>query len=405
MSAHVLITNHVSSLNKGDESILRVTIDIIKKSLGYKTVIYVLTESPPYNSDPSASVYFLKNPFIAKFSSLTDLNAHIKASAAFLKADAVVVRGGDCLSDVYGQFSLLTHSLSIWPATLLNKPLSFMGHTIGPFTSSGAMSSVAVKLLTKELLESDLIVVRENKSAHVLKQMGINQSNVTIAPDLAFLLKPAPQRQVNEYLSNLMEGHISNMLLGVNTSAIIHRYGFTNVHSEYKKLLSYVNLLAKFLDHIIKKYEISVLFIPHVIMPSNDDRNIANLVRRKMRYRNHTYLIRDNLPPETLKGIIGRVDMLITTRMHPLIHALSMGTPALGIEYSYKTKGLMSPLGLNDYVLNIKTLTLWELIRKFDFMLLKLNDIRKDFREASEKIMPEATEAARLLHNWLRSQT
>jgi len=402
---NVLITNHVSSLNKGDASILRVTIDVIKKSLGYKTVIYVLTEAPPYKSDSTSGVYFIKNPFLAKLSSLTDLHAHIKVNTAFFKADAVIVRGGDCLSDVYGQLSLLEEALSIWPATLLNKPLSFMGHTIGPFTSSGAMSSVAVKLLTKELLESDLIVVREKKSTQVLKRMGIDQSKVTVAPDLAFLLEPAPQRQVNEYLSNLMEGRRSGLLLGVNTSAIIHRYGFTNVHSEYKKLLSYVNLLAKFLDHIIRKYEISVLFIPHVILPNNDDRNIANLVRRKMKCHNHTYLVRDNLPPEMLKGIIGRVDMLITTRMHPLIHALSMGTPAIGIEYSYKTKGLMSPLGLNDYVLNIKTLTLRELIRKFDFMWLKLNDIRKDFREASEKIMPEATKAARLLHNWLRSQT
>lgn len=403
MRASILITGHVSSLNKGDESILRVTIDIVKKSLGYKTDVYVLTESPPFKEELYSSVHFIKNPFVAKFSSFTDLNAHVKASRSFLNSDAVIVRGGDCLSNAYGQLSLLTHSSSILPALLLNKPIGFIGHTIGPFTSGNALSSIGISLLRKELLKSDLTIVRDNESVQVLEQMGIDKSSVLVAPDLAFLLSSSPLSQVNEYLSNLMQEHVSDKILGINTSALIYRYGFAGARSKSEKLLFYVDFFAKFLDHVLDKREISVLFIPHVLLRDNDDRDIASLVQRRMKHRDRTYLIHDDLPPEMLKGIIGRVDMLITTRMHPLVHAISMCTPAIAIEYTHKTLGLMSQLGLSDYVLEIKTLTLEKLIRKFDEIWPRLDDLGLELRKQSEKVGLQAAEAARLVHDWLCS--
>jgi colanic acid/amylovoran biosynthesis protein len=62
------------------------------------------------------------------------------------------------------------------------------------------------------------------------------------------------------------------------------------------------------------------------------------------------------LAPVELQAAYSRLDLLVATRMHSAIFALSAGVPALAIGYLHKSAGIMEMLGLERYVLDIDTI-------------------------------------------------
>ena len=106
----------------------------------------------------------------------------------------------------------------------------------------------------------------------------------------------------------------------------------------------------------------------------NDDRAINRVVYQKVANKTRVKLLHNEYTPEELKGIIGQFDLFISGRMHPLIHAICMSVPSIGIDYDHKIRALMNMLGQEKYVCHVKTLS-------FDELKLKINDAysAKDF--------------------------
>jgi len=57
--------------------------------------------------------------------------------------------------------------------------------------------------------------------------------------------------------------------------------------------------------------------------------------------------------PDALAEAYAAFDMVLATRMHAAILALTAGTPVLPIAYEFKTTELFEALGLGDYVVSI----------------------------------------------------
>ena len=60
------------------------------------------------------------------------------------------------------------------------------------------------------------------------------------------------------------------------------------------------------------------------------------------------------MPSDVLKAAYGHVDMLLGTRLHSNIFALSEGVPIVAIGYQYKTRGVLRMLGLERWMLDIE---------------------------------------------------
>ena len=80
------------------------------------------------------------------------------------------------------------------------------------------------------------------------------------------------------------------------------------------------------------------------------------LVDRNQNYREHVILVDEPLLPCNIKKIIGRLDMLITGRVHASVAATSQCIPTVYMEYnqnviySDKMYGFSSQIGMEKYV-------------------------------------------------------
>ena len=285
---------------------------------------------------------------------------------AYLEADLILDLSGDSFSD--WQNRSIINVLGLIPAILLRKPFVFFSQSIGPF-------KFWTLPFAKFCLEhSKLITIREEVSRQYLNQIRIKNPSLYLAADCAFLLKPPPLKKILEILEgyNLLEQE--QPLIGVSVSVFM----ITNFFKD--KSTNYFSIMSELVDYIVESKKAHVLLIPHSIAPihwGTDDiyaiRSVYSLVKNKKKVT----LIENNHDARELKGIIGRCNLFIGSRMHANIAALSQNIPTIAIGWSHKYYGIMKRVGLETYVCNIETLSLEELKVKVDKLFSTYKNIQK----------------------------
>src|SRR5690606_10854849 len=142
---------------------------------------------------------------------------------------------------------------------------------------------------------------------------------------------------------NCIEG---GPFIGISASNLITKY--------YGSYDEFLELIAKTIEHIVNEFHATIIFIPHVTGPKeeNDDRRIAEDIYNLSPNKDKIKLIREDYTPQEMKGIIGKCDLFIGARMHACIGALSMGVPTINISYHHKSREIMAMFGLEENVLS-----------------------------------------------------
>jgi colanic acid/amylovoran biosynthesis protein len=83
------------------------------------------------------------------------------------------------------------------------------------------------------------------------------------------------------------------------------------------------------------------------------------------------------LSPAVLKGAYRSLDLLVATRMHSAIFALSSGVPTLAIGYLHKSLGIMEMLDVARHVVDIDTISTEQILQAFDTLWAERSDIRR----------------------------
>ena len=144
------------------------------------------------------------------------------------------------------------------------------------------------------------------------------------------------------------------------------------------------------------------VFVPQVIVKYGNDADIAYKIRERLAEKNRDkfVILTEDLSPLEIKALIGNFDYFIGTRMHSNIFAISMKTPTIAIAYEKKTNGIMHTVGLDDYVIEMNSISLdileekariqkenaSEIHNKLD---KKIEDIRKEIIINMEKVLNE----------------
>lgn len=403
----ILITNHSSTLNKGDAALLNSTITSIGKFVP-DADFTVLSYNPKIDSkrcnvkvlsaigymsaslNPLRLIESFKTIFfvclcilwrLLKYLGLTpNVLIYDKTLQEYLYADIIIVRGGDTLTEDYGFFSFLTHSISVLFALLLKRPVVIYGHSIGPFKSK--LNLVIARFILNRV---NLIILREYISKKYLQEMAVNKPPIYVTADLAFLLQPSPHEIVRKILLKYDINKNNRPLVGISVSQLIYRWAFPDSENLEEKYNRYVKLMAHVVDHLTDELNATVIFVPHV----SNDRIVANDIYQKVKHRNRVTSITDEYQPEDLKGIIGMCDLFIGARMHATIASTSMYVPTIAIAYSHKTYGIFGKmLGQEKWVCDIKTLDFNTLISKINDAWSAREQIRKDLID-SVKIVKE----------------
>jgi len=314
----------------------------------------------------------------------------------YAKADVVIVRGGDTLTNDYGFLPLTSHLTSMLFAVLLRKPIILLGHTIGPF---GILKCVVRYVLDR----TDIIVLREEQSREILQDLGIDKPAIYVTADLSFLSDVPNVETVERILFE--EGIKKNTkIVGVSVSQIFP--GFLHVPRDYKgKRERYVELMAQTIDYLISNLGVSVIVVPNVLGPGdNDDRMIATEIYSKVNSKEKVKLIVNEYSPEELKGIISHCEMFIGARMHACIAALSTCVPTISLAYGHKFDGIIGRmLDQEKYVLKATNLNYDMLVSKIKEVWSAREEIRKDLQIKIKAVRKRAKQNFALMTDFLKS--
>ncbi len=302
----------------------------------------------------------------------------------YLRADLIVGVYGDgftgrdhlrnsvLLSKLYIDFIVKLSMIN-----LTRKPFIILPSSIGPFNRSFS------KFFVRHLLNgAKLIMVREEDSKQYLLNMGVNKSLIKEMPDMAFIMPKASIKLGRINLGN------KNLLIGINISQLIS--------SESK---NYITLMAKLSDYLTTHLSATVILVPHEIVLKNvldppshsqriggDDITAVSDVYGKVINKKNVVALTDRYECDQIKGIIAQCDLFIGARTHSIIAALSMGVPTIGIAYSHKTPGIMKMMGLEEYVLDFRSLDLERLKTKFSLLMANRNSIHRNLLSKSKDL-------------------
>jgi colanic acid/amylovoran biosynthesis protein len=274
---------------------------------------------------------------------------------AYYDADIVTVIGGGHLYARHGlniAFGWLWLGLAL--ALLLGKPLVLLPQSFGPLPGRLQRS------LLRWLLErSAFVAAREYRSLHFLARIGLRR-RALVLPDMAFGMPAAAGCAANLLVEQTLNG-TGHPLIGLT----LLDWGAQN--PGFRNQRSYEEAIMALIGHLQRRYGATIVLFAQSYGPivAQDDRHIARRIAAATQAA-QVRLVDAKLSPEALKAAYSRLDLLVATRMHSAIFALSAGVPALAIGYLHKSAGIMEMLGLERHVLDIDTIDANRVCAAFD---------------------------------------
>ncbi len=414
----ILITNAYSWYNKGDAAIVIGMLYALRKYIPdaeitilshtpdidraeyqrYDTDIqvfrYLLVPYRDYSKKLASAVNYLLN--VIKYTLLLKLQ-RVKtltddALRAYANADVVISSGGGYIGGY--RLGNLGPLYGIHLAKMLGKTVIIWAQSIEPFTN------IIVEKTTRHVLnEVDLIITREELSVDYLKKLGVRPP-VYSGADSAFLTPGLPIEEGDRLLTRAnVHRQTGDFLVGV--TARLWYFPQCRGNERKREVNNYFAVMVNTIKYLISELNARVIFYPLVIFsPSNDDRIISREIADVVDSDRVTVLTED-YSPEQLKAMIGYMDLFIGTRMHSNIFSTSMYIPTIAISYEKKTDGIMTMLGLQDYVLDINTLKLEDMIGKIESTLANKTKIKEMLPQTVNRVKKLALSSAELVQQFI----
>lgn len=234
--------------------------------------------------------------------------------------DLVVdTRSGDSFSDIYG---MKRHAVMTAVAACVFRsgvPLLLGPQTIGPFESRRA------RIMARHSLRgAKLVMARDSES--VIESSRLGRGVDVLTTDVVFAIETPSIPKSRDVVLNL-----SGLLWNPNPHVdfLVYREVVRNLH-----------------DHLLAAGR-SVTMLAHVLA-SNDGGGTDNDVPAIREFMAATKSPAEVLVPSSLDDVrsaVASCNVVIGSRMHACLNALSVGTPAIPLAYSRKFDPLLRGLG------------------------------------------------------------
>jgi polysaccharide pyruvyl transferase WcaK-like protein len=300
---------------------------------------------------------------------------------------AASVAGGDSFSDLYGLKAFFYVTLPQLLCLIWGKPLLTLPQTYGPFRGRIARSVARVILR-----RAAMICSRDYRGvpyAAKLAGSGRAVARPRFCPDLGLLLDPDPPP--NPGIVGLGPRMPGSCLIGLNVSGLLSKAGGKyGVRAHFRT--DYDSLVFRLIDFLIRSKNASVLLIPHVFGTAQDSDSVvcARIYDQlRSKYPRALGFAAGTYDQSQVKHIIGSCDLVIGSRMHACIAAISQAVPAVSLAYSDKFVGVMETLGLTRLVGDLRILTEKEILELASIAVERIDG----YRAWLEVEMPKAKES------------
>lgn len=410
---NVIITGSNSTLDNGEAAILVGSMDAISRFI--PDVSYVVGSA---HQEIDKKRYSLMLPS-TKLKIVTGTRARTRFSIRailllfryipeYAHADIGVDISGDGFGDYgpYGMFGSFTHAYQLLLGIFLRKPVVVFAQSIGPFKTR------LTKAIARFVLNRvSLITVREEITKSYLEEIGVRTPPVYLTADAAFLLNPSPPERIDEILAQEGLAGSSDPLVGVSISELIHQWAFRFSETNKERYCQYLNVMAGLIDHVVEKMgAIAFLYCQTTgALARHDDRKAARLIYERVRHKNRVKLLSGDYTASELKGVVGRCQMFIGSKLHSTIASTSMLVPTVSIAYSHKVHGIIGKLLWQEKVIvDIRKLSYDEffqrLLEKTDYVWSNRSRIRKELEERRNIARERALRNAELVATLVKAR-
>ncbi|MBN2020391.1 MAG: polysaccharide pyruvyl transferase family protein [Sedimentisphaerales bacterium] len=271
--------------------------------------------------------------------------------------DLVVdISGGDSFSDIYGIGRFLKRFLLKLLVVQFGKKLVLLPQTYGPFKHA------VPRLIGKYVLKhADIIYARDKESRdYVCRLLGREDvsERVRLMPDVAFVLDPKKPGTIEvDFQKERRQRNL--FVVGLNISGLLFNGGYSKGNM-FGLAIDYRRLIDRVIDDVLKRDNTVVVLIPHVYGKKGSVENDYEVCRQvyagiSEKYAGRIFLNGRQYDHKETKNLIGDCDLLIGSRMHACIAAMSQTVPAVGLAYSRKFRGVFESAGVETLVIDMRT--------------------------------------------------
>jgi colanic acid/amylovoran biosynthesis protein len=308
---------------------------------------------------------------------------------AYAEADLVVSCPGNIFATL-GRVGLpfIVAAFTFYLGGLFGKPLYIMPQSFGPFRRS--WEKCVVRWL---LAKTRIVLVREPESLRLLQQIGVEANKTQLVPDVAFDLMPATRENASELLKGYGGLRPEQPRVGVTVLNRLLRSLGDNEWGQYE------TALAEALTCFSDDHNGIVYFFPQVTGPTEreDDRVGARRIASQMKAKASAIVIEENLTPAQLKAAYGEMDIFLATRLHSGIFAVGMFVPTMFLAYIHKTNGLAEILGLEAWVVDIRTVTTQVLCLRLEDLWRQRAAVRQHIKQHTTDLAERAAQAGQII--------
>lgn len=418
----IYIPEHIPSENKGEEAILRGIYQGLKERIPDITVsvfsYFPEVDRINYGKDIEVVGGICFRPYAHKSAVLRVVDTCYIYLRHFLFMILFRLLGWKCLIFFRGEN---------WKA-LLDADVILVGHD-GFFSDLNLLFALFVKGIRKKtaifgcgfgkfrfkITEKsaqlviplvDLVILREERTSNYLKSLTPKPDRILLKPDPAFIMNPESKDIVEALLrkENLMNDGRPLIGMIATLGLAYYKYRHGAFGSEKERYESYTRFFAEIAEKIVEITKGNIVFLPHCIKSGNwltDDRAIARDIKAHMsRSAEKVILIENEYDAATLKGFIGRLDFLVSMRLHAVIGATAVGTPfiSIAIKEDGRSHDIVEKcIGRSDLLYDINNPDVLEFYRLFTEKWNQRTEIRQYLNRQALLIQKDSAEAFDML--------
>ena len=308
---NILISGYYGFDNIGDESILRTLITSLREKFP-DCRLTVLSHNPASTREK----YGVEA--VERMSPGAILRA-------VRQCDMLISGGGSLLQDVTSSKSIHYYLFIIRLAKLLGKKVFIYSQGIGPIDHAFNRRATA-----RALKKADGIVVRDERSAKLLEQIGLPQERIVITADPVIRMKRPDRTVGREILARAGIKKDGRLTVGWAIR-------------EKNRDSTFVREITECIRWLRENYDAESVLIP---FHYEEDREVCSVIAE--RTNGAAKCLSEKYLSEDMLSIIGNMDVLVGVRLHSMIYAAIMGVPIIGVSYDPKCTAFLNSVGLDS---------------------------------------------------------
>ncbi|MBU5315063.1 polysaccharide pyruvyl transferase family protein [Clostridium bornimense] len=288
--------------------------------------------------------------------------------------DAVIILGGDDISEYYNIDALPNRLRSFVKKRIMGMKVILIGQTIGPFT--GRRIKMARNALNKVR-----IYTRDDNCLEYIKSIGITTG--IRGRDLAFINLPRDGKEIL-YKYNLNDKEYITLVLS----------GLYKLYT--KNYEAYIGEHIKIIRNLLNNPKVkgkNIVILPHVTRPNDTtDLSVVRDVENKMKEdeKERIIFINDEMMASEARCILANGLFTITGRMHAAVSTFFKLKPAIALSYSVKYDGVIgNGLKRRDLLIEAANDEFWIEGKISDLVSSKVNYVIDNYNILNEEIKKE----------------